>query len=240
MRFDAGARSRDEELMDTEAVGFEDFRACLRDLSRINTLTLGRRPIIAFLERVHATADSSTPITILDVASGYGDTLRAIRKWGDRRGFRLNLLGVDLSPQAVQAAREATTAGAKIDYHCADIFGFEPPCPVDIIVSSLFTHHLSNRDVVRYLGWMEAHARLGWCVNDLHRHRVSFHGFALLARTLRLHRFVQHDGTVSIARGFRLPEWRALIEEAQIPLAGTAVIRRMPFRLGVERIRAQG
>lgn len=237
VRFDASARSPDDELMDIEAVSFEDFRACLRDLSKVNTLTLGRRPIITFLEQALEAADPAIPITILDVASGYGDTLRTIRSWGERRGVRLNLLGVDLSPQAVQAAREATTAGENIDYHCADIFAFEPPCPIDLVVSSLFTHHLANHEIVRFLGWMEAHARLGWCVNDLHRHRVSFHGFRLLARALRLHRFVQHDGPVSIARGFRPPEWRALVEEARIPPAGTAVIRRIPFRLGVERIR---
>jgi len=238
MRFDSRARSRDDELMDIEPVSFDDFRACLQDLSKVNTLTLGRRPIIAFLERALPEADPSIPITILDVASGYGDTLRAIRKWGERRGLTLNLHCVDLSPQAVRAAREATTAKDNIDWHCADIFAFEPPSPVDFVVSSLFTHHLSHDAIIRFLGWMEAHARRGWCVNDLHRHAVSFHGFRLLARTLRLHRFVQHDGPVSIARGFRPAEWRAMIEEARVPPEGTAIIRRMPFRLCVERIKA--
>jgi hypothetical protein len=55
---------------------------------------------------------------------------------------------------------------------------------------------------------------------------------------LRLHRFVQHDGPVSIARGFRPAEWGAMIEEAGVPPKGTAIIRRMPFRLCVERIKA--
>ncbi len=224
--------------MDIEAVSFDDFRACLRDLSRVNTLTLGRRPVLTFLDHALRHAPKDLPVTILDVAFGYGDTLRAIREWGERRGRRLNLLGVDLSPQAVRAAREATTAREDIAYHCADIFAFSPPVPVDFVVSSLFTHHLQDDDIKRFLGWMDAHARLGWCVNDLHRHRVSFHGFRLFARTLRLHRFVQHDGPVSIARGFRPSEWHALIAAAGLPAGETQILRRAPFRLCVERLKA--
>jgi SAM-dependent methyltransferase len=236
--FDPAARSSHDELMDIEAVSFEEFRACLQDLSRVNTLTLGRRPVLAFLERALRHAPGDVPVTILDVACGYGDTLRAIREWGERRGRRLTLLGVDLSPQAVRAAREATAAHEDIAYHCADIFAFRPPTSVDLVVSSLFTHHLQDDAIVRFLGWMQAHARLGWCVNDLHRHRVSFHGFRLLARTLRLHRFVQHDGPVSIARGFRPGEWRALIAAAALPPGETRIVRRVPFRICVERLRA--
>lgn len=238
MRFDAANRSREDELMDIEAVSFEDFRACLHDLSRVNTLTFGRRPVIAFLERAAERASADEPLTVLDVASGYGDTLRAIRRWGNRRSVPLNLIGVDLSPQAVQAARQATSPDDKISYHCADIFSFEPPAGIDLIVSSLFTHHLTDAEIVRFLSWMEDRARLGWCVNDLHRHRLPFHGFRLLARTLRLHRFVQHDGPVSIARGFRTHEWAALIRQAELPPGDTTILRRAPFRLCVERLRA--
>jgi SAM-dependent methyltransferase len=238
MRFDPSARSREAELMDIEAVGFEDFRACLSDLSRANTLTFGRRPVIAFLERALEQAPADQPITILDVASGYGDTLRRIRSWGNRRGLKLELIGVDLSPQAVQAARMATSEAEGIAYHCADIFSFEPPFAVDLIVSSLFTHHLSDEDIVRFLKWMEERARLGWCVIDLHRHPASFHGFRLLARLLRLHRFVQHDGPVSIARSFRKQDWHRLLMQARLPAHEAAVVHRAPFRLGIERIRS--
>jgi SAM-dependent methyltransferase len=224
--------------MDVEAVSFEDFRACLQDLSRVNTLTLGRRPVLAFLDRALRDVPLDTRVTILDVAFGYGDTLRAIRRWGERRGRKLNLLGVDLSPQAVQAAREATTAREDIVYHCADVFAFEPSVPVDLVVSSLFTHHLNGDAIVRFLRWMETRARLGWYVNDLHRHPVSFHGFRLLARALRLHRFVRHDGPVSIARGFRPHEWGDLIAMAGLPQGETEIVRRMPFRLCVERLKA--
>ncbi len=85
-----------------------------------------------------------------------------------------------------------------------------------------------------FLRWMERHARHGWFVNDLHRHALPYHGFRLLARAMRWHRFVQHDGPVSIARAFRRAEWQRLLAEAGVPGEVRWVF---PFRLCVGRLR---
>ena len=45
--------------------------------------------------------------------------------------------------------------------------------PVDIIVSSLMTHHLEDDQIVTMLKWMETTARIGWFINDLDRSEVS-------------------------------------------------------------------
>ena len=51
---------------------------------------------------------------------------------------------------------------------------------------------------------------------------------------MRWHRFVRHDGAVSVARAFTTAEWRALVAEAGVP----GVVRwRFPFRICVERLR---
>ena len=113
------------------------------------------------------------------------------------------------------------------------MFAADPGRP-DVIISSLFTHHLSDAQVVAFLRWMERHARLGWFINDLHRHRLPHLGFRLLARAMGWHRFVGHDGTVSIARAFRPREWESLLRQAGV--LGT-VRRRFPFRLCVSRLR---
>ena len=52
------ARSGDTELMDTESVDLEEFRACLKDLALVNTLTLTHRPVLAWLKE--ATRDLET------------------------------------------------------------------------------------------------------------------------------------------------------------------------------------
>ena len=108
-----------------------------------------------------------------------------------------------------------------------------------MVVSSLFTHHLPDASVVRFLRWMEANARVGWFVNDLHRHPLPYHFFRTFARLARFHRFVQHDGPVSIARAFAPADWQRLIAEAGLDAAAVEVRWRVPFRLTVGRLEAR-
>ncbi len=231
---DLSRRTERTELMDTEAVEAQDFARCLADLATVNRVTLAHRPTLAFLARATRHLPRGAAISVLDVAYGHGDMLRAIARWAARRGLHATLEGVDLSPHSAPAARAATPPGMAIAFHTGDVFAFQPTRPPGFVVSSLFTHHLPDADVVRFLAWMEATATAGWFVNDLHRHRLSFHGFAALAAAARWHRFVRHDGPVSIARAFRPAEWHALLAHAGV----TAEVRRVfPFRLCVARLR---
>jgi trans-aconitate methyltransferase len=228
-------RSTESEQMDTDAVGFEDFRACLVDLARVNRWTFAYRPTLRFLDRWAATARPERPLEIVDVGSGYGDMLRAIDDWAARRGVAVSLTGVDRHPWARRAALEATPPGRTLRWITADAFGYTPERPVDLVVSSLFTHHLSDSLVVEFLRWMERTARLGWFVNDLRRASLPFHGFRAIAKVARVHRFVQHDGPVSIARAFAPSDWRRLVREAGLDERDVAIRRTAPFRLTVER-----
>jgi hypothetical protein len=86
-----------------------------------------------------------------------------------------------------------------------------------------------------FLTWKEGHAERGWLVNDLHRHPLAYRGYPVLARLLRVHRIVQEDGQLSIARAYRPGEWPMILQEAGV--SGARVVRRFPFRLCVERLR---
>jgi len=228
-------RSPQLEWMDTESVSAEDFAQCLADLAVVNTMTLARPPTIAFMRRVARGMAAGTRLSVLDVGFGEGDMLRRIHRWGTRRGLRMELSGVDLNPWSTAAAEAATPAAMGIRYLTSDLFDL-PPGETDVVVSSLFTHHLTDAQVVDFLVWMEARARRGWFVNDLHRNPVAFHGFRLLSGAAGWHRFVQHDGPISVARSFRRRDWDALLRRAG--LAGKATVRwHMPFRLCISRIR---
>jgi len=228
-------RSPQLEWMDTESVSAEDFAQCLADLAVVNTMTLARPPTIAFMRRVARGMAAGTRLSVLDVGFGEGDMLRRIHRWGTRRGLRMELSGVDLNPWSTAAAEAATPAVMGVRYLTSDLFDL-PPGETDVVVSSLFTHHLTDAQVVDFLVWMEARARRGWFVNDLHRHPVAFHGFRLLSGAAGWHRFVQHDGPISVARSFRRRDWDALLRRSG--LASKATVRwHMPFRLCVSRIR---
>ncbi len=232
---DFSRRSGEAELMDDPAIDLATFRDCLRDIAKVNVVALARVPTLDFLGRLRRAGrlDLGRPVEVTDVGSGYGDALAGIAAWAKRRGITVSLTGVDLNPWAAQIAEAAHPGLAR--FVTSDVFAHTGAA--DIVVSSLFTHHLGDDDVVAYLQWMEKQASIGWFVNDLHRHAFAFYGFGLLARLMGWHRFVRHDGPVSVARAFRPADWHALIARAGLDPATVRVRRRFPFRLCVERIK---
>jgi 2-polyprenyl-3-methyl-5-hydroxy-6-metoxy-1,4-benzoquinol methylase len=225
-------RCRTEEQMDAEDLDFETYARVLTDLSRVNRWTFTARPTLRYLDR--ATRGLSG-FRLLDVGFGAGDMLRAIAHWARRRGIAADLIGVDLNPHSATVAEAVTPPGMGIGYRTGDYR--DVPGPVDFIISSQVAHHMTDAQLRDFLRHMEATATRGWLVSDLHRHRFAHAGFPLLARLLGVHRIVREDGTLSIARGFRPPEWPAILRDAGVDPAIVAVTRHMPFRLTVERLR---
>jgi SAM-dependent methyltransferase len=234
---DLGRRSSATELMDTELVDVDEYRRCLQDLARVNTVTLTRRPVLRWLERTMCRVKPGERPSLLDVGYGYGDVLRAISVWSRRRGFDLDLVGLDLNPMSASIARAATPADIAIDFRTGDVFTAELGRRFDFVISSQMTHHLSDEAVVAFIQWMERTAVRGWFIGDLHRHAVPLHAFGLLARLAAWHRFVRHDGPVSIARSFRREDWQRLLAAAGQDLETVEIRWHVPFRLCVSRVR---
>jgi 2-polyprenyl-3-methyl-5-hydroxy-6-metoxy-1,4-benzoquinol methylase len=230
-------RSAALELLDLEEADASAIEACLRDLERINRWTGAYRVTLRWLDQLRLEARPKRPITVLDAGSGGGDMLRQIRVWARVRRLEVALIGVDRNPHASAAAAAATPDGAPIRYLTADVFDLPRELPIDVVVSALFAHHLDDARLVGFLRWMEQRARLGWLINDLHRHRVPWlvaqHG----ARLLRMHRFVRHDAPLSVARAFDRRDWLRLLDAADLAPPAATVVWRFPFRFAVGRIK---
>jgi 2-polyprenyl-3-methyl-5-hydroxy-6-metoxy-1,4-benzoquinol methylase len=227
------ARSALEEEMDDPALDEAVYRRCLADLAVVNRVTFTHLPTLRWLKRATKFWPAGRRIAVLDVAYGQGDLLRAIAAWAARRGFVAELSGIDLNPRAAAMAR-AAVADQKIDYRTGDVFAATLPQRPDFIVTSQFTHHLSDAEILRLLAWMEAWAGCGWHIADLHRHKAAYHLFPLLARLMRWHRIVRCDGQISIARSFTRADWERLLAEAGL----SAEISWHPlFRYTVSRLK---
>ena len=231
---DLRQRSRDPELMDGDEVTPAEYAACMQDLARVNSITLARRPTLAFIDRVLRATPGDRVLTIMDVGFGEGDMLRTIHRLARRRGRDVRLIGVDQNPRSKAVAVAFTPVAMQIVFHTGDYAIWPDSDPIDIVISSLVTHHMTESEIIRFLQWMEERTRLGWVINDLHRHWFAFHGFRLLATIMRWHPFVRHDGPVSIARAFIKDDWHRLLV-----LAGTSqpatVQWWFPFRYCVAR-----
>ena len=220
------------ERMDDPDLPTADYEAALRDLERVNRVTRTHAPTLAWLERAAIRVPPGRPVSVLDVACGRGDLLRAIGARFARLGRPVRLEGIDLNPRSLDAA---TRLGGAIAYRTGDVFAYRPEPRPDFIVSSQFTHHLADDDVVRFLTWSEANCVQGWFVSDLHRRAFAYLGFRVLCRAAFWHPIVRTDGTASIARSFRPDEWRALLRRARI--RGAEITTHVPSRLCVGRLK---
>lgn len=223
------------EWMD-EPCSYEEFRDCLRDLAQVNRVTFAYRPTLRWLEPF-ASPDRKTPLHIVDVGCGGGDMLGRVARWARRRGVPVRLTGIDLNPYAARAARGFAPDDSSVDWVTGDAFSYQPDVPVDIVLSSLFTHHLPDTEIVRFLQWMEGISTRGWFVNDLHREELPYYAFGWLAAAARWHRFVRHDGPVSIRRAFRAEDWKAYLDRAGLGHIPAEIMPVRPARLCVGRVK---
>jgi hypothetical protein len=155
--------------------------------------------------------------------------LRAIARWLQGRGLHAELAGIDLNPRSGPVAAAATDPSLGITYHSgrAEALGWQP----DFIISSLVAHHMRDDELVAFIQWMERTARVGWLINDLHRHWLAWAGFRTLAFVFRWHPIVAHDGALSVRRAFTRAELEALLAAAGVQ----AELRwHFPFRWTVE------
>lgn len=162
--------------------------------------------------------------------------LRRVELWAASRGVRVRLTGIDLNPYAARAARELSGDSA-IEWVTGDVLTYETSHPIDLVISSLFTHHLTDAGIVNFVSWMERTAERGWFVNDLHRAIVPCYGFKALAWAMRWHRFVRHDGPVSIRRSFRRDDWERYVAAAGLRESDVRIDGVRPARLCVARVK---
>jgi SAM-dependent methyltransferase len=230
---DFSRRADVRELMD-EPCSRDVMRATLRDLERLNRWFLGYRPVLHFLRAMSETPTDS-PLRILDVGCGYGDTLRRIEQWAREHGVAVELTGIDLNPDTIAIAAEASPRASRIHWIPTDVFRYSMAQPAHLVVSSLFTHHLADSDVIRFVAWMEAHAELGWFVNDLARAPIPYHLLRWFSRVAGLHPYVQNDGPISFLRSFVPDDWRRLCSAAGLAHNQIEVLHYKPARLCVSR-----
>jgi hypothetical protein len=111
-----------------------------------------------------------------------------------------------------------------------DVFAVELERPADVVVSSLFAHHLCDGEILRLLRWKEDRARVGWFVSDLRRSERAARVFGWMTRVLPMDEMVAADGAVSFRRALSVEEWSRLCAGAEAKDLGMG-------RVGVERFK---
>jgi 2-polyprenyl-3-methyl-5-hydroxy-6-metoxy-1,4-benzoquinol methylase len=123
--------------------------------------------------------------------------------------------GCDKSPQAVEfASMEAAARGVQSRFFVRDALNQPFPKGYDVIMCSLFLHHLDEADAIALLQRMATAAGRLVLVDDLVRSRLGYLLAYLGCRLLSASHIVHVDGPVSVAAAFTVPEALALASKA--------------------------
>jgi len=207
--------------MDDPDVSGAALEQALTNLRQINTLLGGYRASVTVLDPL---LRSESSLRVLDVGSGTGDYPARFVRRGRRHDASVEAVGVDLNPVTVGRGRawlDATLPASlrprvRLDLGDALALPYADNA-FDVSHAALFLHHFHGDDAVQLLREMARVSRHGILVNDLHRHPLAYAGIWALSRLVRMSPMVQHDGPISVLRGFRKGELATLAYEAGLP-----------------------
>jgi 2-polyprenyl-3-methyl-5-hydroxy-6-metoxy-1,4-benzoquinol methylase len=221
-------RRRLPELMDDPHLAPQAHAHALRGLERINWWSHSARILWPPIRRLLSASGGKT-LRILDIASGAGDLPIGIWRKARAAGHDVEVEGWDIHAGAVAYAREsALKRGATVRFLQRDALGVLDADRYDVVMCSLFLHHLSRDQAVELLCRMASWATRLVLVNDLRRSALGLVLAHAATRLLSSSEIVHTDGPRSVAAAFSLEEVRLLSREAGLETA--TIARRWPFR----------
>lgn len=215
------------ELMDDPALDPGEHDCALDGLARINRLSFAAAPIARAIKAWAGPRRSN--IELLDVALGSADVTAAVASRLVAAGLGVRVTGVDISDHAGQRAlARLRDAGVEAEFQRADVLRDTLP-RADVVLCTLFLHHLSTRDVVSALRSL-CDATTGLLVViDLRRCRVGEVAAVCVPRVVTRSRVVHVDALRSARAALSEAELRECAAKAD--LSGSTVRRVFPFRM---------
>lgn len=221
-------RQQNPEEMDDPSLDASLHFQALGGLARINCWSRSANIVWAPIQAL-ARQTGERSFRILDIATGAGDIPIALWKKSRREGLHLEIHGCDKSPQAIEYAHsQAQDNGAPVHFYRRDILKEEIPPGYDILMSSLFFHHLKSEEASELLRRMAEAARKMILINDLARSTSGLILAYLGTRLLTRSKVVHTDGVRSVQAAFNLREIHGLVQTAK--LEKISVKRRWPSR----------
>ena len=206
-------RSEEKELLDMGPDYYSpaEYAHCQKMLFRINQLLGFFRNTIQLLKKIPKVT------SVLDIGCGGGLFLLHLSK----KLPALQLTGTDMSADAIYLADQALKAWrstypqTKVSFQVQKAAKAFPENSVDIVLTTLVCHHLTDAELIDFLPKALQTARVAVVINDLHRHPAALFLYRLVSPFFR-NRLITHDGLISIRRGFTRAEWVLLLNKAGI------------------------
>jgi 2-polyprenyl-3-methyl-5-hydroxy-6-metoxy-1,4-benzoquinol methylase len=196
--------------MDGPDFGHDEVVDTFRFLVPVNRWFGGVQPGLSFFRRESQTWDRQRTYRILDAGCGIGDVAVALARWARRRGYRIQVDGVDWHPTVIELGRQNCRDYPEI-YLCHGDVQELQGATYDYVHASQFIHHFPDGEFVPLLRHFLTLCKGRVVVNDLVRAPLAY--LATWLFTLGATPVFRHDARLSVKRGFRMDEVRSLLRE---------------------------
>lgn len=201
------------EIMDQPGLDAESHHRALRGLDRLNRVSRAADGVISAISR-WLPADGRM-LRVLDLATGGGALPIALTRWAQHQNIAMEADGCDISQVAISHATDdaKNTGFPNLRYFKLDVVHDPLPQGYDVMICSLFLHHLSDDACVAVLRKAAQAARLV-VVNELSRSPSSLAMVWLGSRMLSRSHVVHVDALRSVRAAFTPDELRELAQRA--------------------------
>lgn len=222
------ARRLKPELMDDLSLGEQELSQALRGLSRIHTLSRSTNALWPAVRR--ALADCRDEAVLMDVAAGNAELSLALAQRASADGLKMRLVALDINEKSLRlASAAACRRNLKLEAVRCDAAEQDLPRRADIVLCSLFLHHLEFDQAIELLKKMRKAAKRMLIVTDLERSATHCALAHAVSRLVTRSRIVHVDAAQSVKAAFSREELSDIAAQAGL---GKAVLRRhWPFRL---------
>jgi 2-polyprenyl-3-methyl-5-hydroxy-6-metoxy-1,4-benzoquinol methylase len=209
-------RDRQPELMDQPGLDADTHRHALDGLRTTNSICRTAHVIWRGIMDLNIRPTGGQPLRVLDIAAGGGDVVLGLAKLGTRYGISMELHGCDINATAVEHAQNAANQAAVANVRFSQLNALTAPLPndYDVLMCTLFLHHLSEVDARELLRRMAQAAKRCVIVDDLRRTRFGYFYAWAGGRLITRSHIVHTDGPLSVRAAFTIAEARQLALDA--------------------------
>jgi len=207
-------RSYKKELMDDLTLHSNALKQNLIELRKINYWLGGNLVLIKALNQLKKQGffNENRIYTIADIGSGGGDNLIALAKWFQRNKIQVQLTGIDANEFMIDFAKAHCENYPNIDFMQLNVFDISKNTQVfDITTCSLFCHHFTNDELSIIFEQVKKITNNYFIINDLHRHPLAYYSIWFLVHLFNGSYLVKNDAPLSVLRGFKKEELKALL-----------------------------
>lgn len=206
-------RSYQPELLDAADIPFADIERNMQELNTINTLLGGHAITVKGIEQL---IGNLKEIHVCEIGCGGGDNLIAINTYCQQNNIKVHFAGIDIKQSCINFAATKTALQLNTDWMVSDYRQVYFDSKPDIIFSSLFCHHFTDKQLVAQLQWMQENSKLGFFINDLERNAIAYYSIKMITQLFSKSYLVKNDAPLSVLRGFTRQEWGSLFAKVGI------------------------